>query len=68
MHRPEECNFFLPPHILGKVLPQEASSIPNQQIISFDLDYNDGKNSLTQLENKINLFSFYKKRGICNHC
>ncbi|MDO7987314.1 excinuclease ABC subunit UvrA [Sweet potato little leaf phytoplasma] len=42
--------------------------LPNQQIISFDLDYNDGKNSLTQLENKINLFSFYKKRGICNHC
>ncbi|MDO8008801.1 MAG: excinuclease ABC subunit UvrA [Sweet potato little leaf phytoplasma] len=42
--------------------------LPNQQIISFDLDYNDGKNSLTQLENKMNLFSFYKKRGICNHC
>ncbi|QLL36921.1 excinuclease ABC subunit A [Candidatus Phytoplasma australasiaticum subsp. taiwanense] len=42
--------------------------LPNQQIISFDLDYNDGKSSLTQLENKMNLFSFYKKRGICNHC
>ncbi|MDO8054052.1 excinuclease ABC subunit UvrA ['Opuntia sp.' phytoplasma] len=42
--------------------------LPNQEIISFDLNYNDGKNSLTQLENKMNLFSFYKKKGICNHC
>ncbi|MDO8064120.1 excinuclease ABC subunit UvrA [Candidatus Phytoplasma bonamiae] len=42
--------------------------LSNQKILTFDLNYNDGKNSLTKLENKMNLFSFYKKRGICHKC